>query len=611
MLKTLLPALSLTLLCSVPTAEAYTVKQGQVLDQQGQNVPIYGVNWFGFETQNHIVHGLWARHWKDMITQIKDAGFTAVRLPFCPATLKNDTTTDSIDASKNPELVGLSALQAFDAVIKELDAQGLYILLDHHRPDCNAISELWYTDTYSEEQWWQDLSFVAQRYADVPRVFGIDIKNEPHGKATWGTGNVATDWNTAAEKAAEVILNVNPELLIFVEGIESSAECSSSINHWWGGNLEPQACTPLNIPADKLVFSPHVYGPDVYQQSYFQDADFPAHLPDIWDQHFGFLASQGHTVIPGEFGGRYGHGGDAKDKIWQDAFVDYLLTKGMTNFFYWSWNPNSGDTGGILQDDWNTVWEDKLTLLRRLMLNEPSTPTPPVEPTPSTTPPIEPTEPTDPTTTPPSTTPTPSLVTGTSVLNTEHCQLHLEVRSQWQNGRVLNLVIHNQSEVDLSTWSVKWRLAEGVTLSNFWNISLVEGAEHQAGPLAWNKVIPAGGQREFGLQLAFSQVPEQAVEWLNLSCGDSGVTPSLPPNTSADYEAGLAAGKALCLQDPAACGLSACGERAVYQPETGALFLPRVGLTASDDTLNWQVYLQQRPDGLVFELKGIVQRSAP
>ena len=51
---------------------------------------------------------------------------------------------------------------------------------------------------------------------------------------------------------------------------------------------------------------------------------------------------------------------------WQDTLIDYFLQKGMTNFFYWSWNPNSSDTGGILQDDWTTVWDDKVALLQRL-----------------------------------------------------------------------------------------------------------------------------------------------------------------------------------------------------------------------------------------------------
>ncbi|MGD9972828.1 MAG: BACON domain-containing carbohydrate-binding protein, partial [Desulfatirhabdiaceae bacterium] len=73
------------------------------------------------------------------------------------------------------------------------------------------------------------------------------------------------------------------------------------------------------------------------------------------------------TLAIGEFGGKYGHDGEEKDKAWQDALVDYFIDKKIYNFFYWSWNPNSGDTGGLLQDDWTTIWQDKYDNLKRLM----------------------------------------------------------------------------------------------------------------------------------------------------------------------------------------------------------------------------------------------------
>ena len=34
---------------------------------------------------------------------------------------------------------------------------------------------------------------------------------------------------------------------------------------------------------------------------------------------------------------------------------------------WWSWNPNSGDTGGILQDDWTTVNQAQLAALQAIM----------------------------------------------------------------------------------------------------------------------------------------------------------------------------------------------------------------------------------------------------
>jgi endoglucanase len=33
-------------------------------------------------------------------------------------------------------------------------------------------------------------------------------------------------------------------------------------------------------------------------------------------------------------------------------------------WIWWSWNPNSADTGGILQDDWVTVDRTGMDLLR-------------------------------------------------------------------------------------------------------------------------------------------------------------------------------------------------------------------------------------------------------
>jgi hypothetical protein len=81
-------------------------------------------------------------------------------------------------------------------------------------------------------------------------------------------------------------------------------------------------------------------------------------------------------VILGEFGGKYGEG-DPRDVRWHNTLVDYLVGKGATSAFYWSWNPNSGDTGGILDDDWISVRDDKVALLRRLWAGTsgPSAPT--------------------------------------------------------------------------------------------------------------------------------------------------------------------------------------------------------------------------------------------
>lgn len=458
-------------------ANGYRTGGGQIYDASNNLVQLRGVNWFGFETETRVVHGLWARNWKEMIAQMKAANFNAVRLPFCPANLTNIAPT-SIDYSKNPDLQGKSSLQVLDAVVNEFDRQGMYVLLDHHRPDCNAISELWYTNSYSEQQWISDLVFVANRYKNVTHFIGVDLKNEPHGSATWGTGNQSTDWNSAAERAAAQVLAAAPNILVFVEGIQTNPSCSNEqFGHFWGENLQPLACAPLNIPADKLVLSPHVYGPDVFDQAYFQTGDFPNNMPAIWNQHFGQFAPA-YTLVPGEFGGKYGQG-NPRDRVWQDAFVNYLISKNIRSGFYWSWNPNSGDTGGILQDDWQTVRQDKLTLLNRLwggIVN----PTPTVSPTAAPTPTATPT---------PTSTPTPNPGGGLSVVPT--------TTSDWGAGYCKDVRVTNNGSAPVD-WTV--RVAAPGNINDFWNgiYSRLNANEIEVGGNASNNILPAGASTSFG-----------------------------------------------------------------------------------------------------------------
>jgi len=116
----------------------------------------------------------------------------------------------------------------------------------------------------------------------------------------------------------------------------------------------------LSAP-DKLVYSTHDYGPGVYQQKWFQAPAFPGNLPGIWLAHWAYLVqSNTAPVIVGEFGGR-STGSDAEG-VWQRTLVDFLR-KNDISYTYWAWNPDSGDTGGILDNDWTTLDQSKLAML--------------------------------------------------------------------------------------------------------------------------------------------------------------------------------------------------------------------------------------------------------
>src|SRR5688500_14101192 len=88
---------------------AYSVSNGRIVDDQGNRITIKGVNWFGFETETRVAHGLWARNMGEMLDQMKSLGFNAVRVPFCPAVLRSEpVAANSIDYNRNPTLRGLN-----------------------------------------------------------------------------------------------------------------------------------------------------------------------------------------------------------------------------------------------------------------------------------------------------------------------------------------------------------------------------------------------------------------------------------------------------------------------------------------------------------------------
>ncbi|NJK71299.1 MAG: cellulase family glycosylhydrolase [Thermales bacterium] len=211
---------------------------------------------------------------------------------------------------------------------------------------------------------------------------GIDIKNENHssnGKnyPQWGIGDAKLDWRRAAQKAGQAINQTNPNILIFVSGIENGQnDCSKDKDMMWGENFMPIECYPVDfeyIPKDKLILTPHIYGLDVYPDiSYFSSKDFPNNLQPKWEEHFGYLTEKGYTIIPGEFGSKYGTTtntgtGDTKDVVLQDKLIDYFIDKEICNFFYWSYNPNSDDTGGLVEDDWQTPISSKIDNLQKLI----------------------------------------------------------------------------------------------------------------------------------------------------------------------------------------------------------------------------------------------------
>ena len=346
----------------------------QIVNDAGIPVQLNSVSWFGFEGGNYSAHGLWTRDYHSMMDQMVQLGFNSIRIPYCDQMFDAASKATGIDYAKNPDLVGLSPLEILDRIVDYADKIGLKIVLDHHRNSSGAGSTengLWYDSKYSEADMTKNWEMLADRYADNTSVIGADLHNEPHAAATWGTG-AATDWDAAAERIGDAVLAHAPNWLIFVEGIGGY----NGSNYWWGGDLQGAKDHPVDLSvANRLVYSPHDYPNSIYPQTWFSDPSYPANLPAIFNAKWGYLYEQNIAPIwVGEWGSKLT---DPKDVQWADAITKYILgdTSALTikpgelgpSWSWWAWNPNSGDTGGILKDDWLSVNYNKIELLQPLM----------------------------------------------------------------------------------------------------------------------------------------------------------------------------------------------------------------------------------------------------
>lgn len=355
----------------------------------GFRVRLKSVNWFGAEGTNYTPHGTWARNWRAIIDQIRSFGFNTIRLPFSGDFTANGRTppATAIDFDLNPEFSGKTALEILDIILDYCAEKGLYVVLDHHRRQAGVGADGAPTGSgYSEANWLAAWGVMATRYANHPAIVGADLHNEPHD-LTWDA------WASLAETCGNHILSIAPDWLIFVEGVGNIDDD----HYWWGGQLKGVATRPIQLNvANKVAYSPHEYGQSVGSQPWLAydgqtlPANWPLNLYSVWREHWGFIFED--SIAPiwiGEFGGHYGLDGSGNltkphaqyERQWTQELVKYLNAdfngdgtdaRGPENpgmsFAYWSFNPNSGDTGGLVQDDWQTPQTPKLELIAPLLM---------------------------------------------------------------------------------------------------------------------------------------------------------------------------------------------------------------------------------------------------
>lgn len=357
------------------------VNGNQIVDDNGNKVHLTGIAWFGLETPNYTYHGIWANSLENMLDIVADNGFNLLRVPLSVELVNQwrkgtPPQPESIDYVNNPNLKGKNSLEVFDASVAYCKKNGLKMMLDMHRISSGGQTPTWSTDKYSTEDFEACWQWLAERYKNDDTVIAMDLFNEPHGKAYWGEGakwdgsTDADNWKYEAEKVGKQILNINPKLLIVVEGIEcypkegytyTSTAPENYYGYWWGGNLRGVADFPVKL-GSQVIYSPHDYGPSVSAQPWFEGTfDEQTLTRDAWEPNWFYIHEKNLApILIGEWGGQMDGG---KNEKWMRALAS-LISKNNLNHTFWCLNANSGDTGGILQYDFKTIDTAKLALVQ-------------------------------------------------------------------------------------------------------------------------------------------------------------------------------------------------------------------------------------------------------
>ncbi len=365
----------------------------RILDKDGKQVWITGVNWFGYNTGTNTFDGLWNSRLAPTVEGIADHGFNLIRVPISAELINQWAAGEypkaNYNNAYNEELNAMNSLEIFDYFLTQAEANGIKVMPDIHSAETNASGHnvnLWYTDKVSVEDYYAALEWMAARYKDNDTIIAYDLKNEPHGKpgegknaAIWNDSKDANNWKYVAETAASKVLAQNPNVLILVEGTEiypikkggnySSTNSDDYYFNWWGGNLRAVADYPIDLGKyqDKLVYSPHDYGPTVYEQPWFQkNYTYDSLMKDCW--HDNWLYIQEEEIAPlliGEWGGFMRE----PNLTWM-THLRRLISNYHINHTFWCLNANSGDTGGLLLDDFTTWDTEKYNFVKEVLWQE-------------------------------------------------------------------------------------------------------------------------------------------------------------------------------------------------------------------------------------------------
>lgn len=407
-LSALLMVIVLFMMLSVPsgiqaTAQTLETKSNNdwlhvegthIVDQYGNKVWLTGANWFGFNCRERMLLDSYHSNIVADIDIVADKGINVVRMPIATDLLyawSRGEYPPSTDTSyNNADLAGLNSYELFHFMLENFKRVGIKVILDVHSAETDNMGHtapLWVKGSITEDIFKSAWVWAANHFKNDDTIIGFDLKNEPHTNtgdmkiksqsAIWDNSNSVTNWKRVAQETALKILAVHPNILIFVEGVEiypkdglwNDEQINTSpwtgtndyFGNWWGGNLRGVKDYPINLGnyQKQLVYSPHDYGPLVYEQSWFKgnfvtadDTEASQILYDqCWRDNWAFIMEKDISpLFLGEWGGLTEGNSNLLDlnKKYLRCIRDYIIdNKYQLHHTMWCINIDSSDTGGL------------------------------------------------------------------------------------------------------------------------------------------------------------------------------------------------------------------------------------------------------------------------
>jgi hypothetical protein len=306
----------------------------QIVDQNNNPVRICSVGWGWY---GGTPWGLESFSYKHALQTIVSNGINCVRICTDDAQVLNNSSV-CVNISVNPDLAGLKYNQILQAVVNYGASIGLKFVIESHLNENSSRfpsngNGLWYdvggssdaTDgngqpgTITSEMFMQIWKTRANLFKGNKAVIGYDIRNEPHyGPATWGNGNVNTDYRMMYERVGNAIQSIDPGPMIVCEGLQAygNGAPSGDLRQSTIGN----AMVTLTVP-NKVVYSVHEYPMEVSKSGLNSGPAYVNYMNNVW----GWLYTKNIAPVwVGECGDNMR---TTAGQEWANTFIAYVNGK--------------------------------------------------------------------------------------------------------------------------------------------------------------------------------------------------------------------------------------------------------------------------------------------